>query len=369
MRARSEESSVRRRHFIASVKAYGYGYGTLPVVRAVLDNGADMIAVGNLEEAIRVRRNGIKAPILVFGNALDDALTHYLEHDLIPAVFNFSTAETLSRIATKDVTVYVKVETGLGRLGVAAEDAPMFVKRMLTLPRIRIGGIYTHLGPNAGVKDKTYAEWQFQRFTDAVSALESEGIHIPVQQAANSSAILDMPHTYMTAVCPGAALYGMVETQAPKVQATFNVPFIALKSCIIQVREVPTGYNVSGMVTGRTSLIATIPIGHADGYANVHAGGHVLVHGMRVPIVSALSLEHTKLDVTDVPGVAVGDEVVLIGSQGSQTITLGDAAKTANRQVRELLSGFVCKLPYVCFRDGKAVWLSWHLGEVNLAGS
>jgi alanine racemase len=95
----------------------------------------------------------------------------------------------------------------------------------------------------------------------------------------------------------------------------------------------------------------------------------VLVRGIRVPIVSALSLEHTKLDVTDVSGAAVGDEVVLIGSQGSQTITLGDTAKAANRQVRELLSGFVCKLPYVYFRDGKAVWLSSHLGEVNLAGA
>ena len=263
--------------------------------------------------------------------------------------------------------VYVKVETGLGRLGVNAEEAADLVKRIVTLPRIQVAGIYTHFGPAAGAKDKSYVQWQFRRFTTAIEELEESGIHIPVQQAANSGALVDLPHTYLTAVCPGAALYGMLETAAPKIQCTFDKPFMGVKSRVIQVHKLPAGVVVGGVKLERETTVAVIPIGHSDSFSSIHGNqGEVLVNGLRAMVLGAISLEHTKLDVTEIPGVQVGTEVVLIGRQGKEEITLAEIAEQRGCLEREVLSSMVTRLPFVYYRGGKPMWLSWCFGEQSL---
>lgn len=352
---------------IACLKANAYGHGAARLSQVLMENGADMLSVGNLEEGVQLRMHGIKAPVLVFGNTLPDAAYYYLEHDLIPTVYDLETARTLSSLATNDCSVYVKVETGLGRLGVAAGEACGFIKQLLDLPRVQVGGIYTHFGPAAEVADKSYVRWQFDRFMRLIQQLERDGIRIPLQQAANSGALTDLPDSYLTAVCPGKALYGLQKTAAPQVQATFRSAFVAIKSRIIQIRDVAREPPGAGKGTNHPTRVAVIPVGHADGYASRLAnGGEALVRGKKVPVSGSISLEHTRLDVTNVADAQVGDEVVLAGRQDRAEITLDEIGKLLQCDGREVLGRFAGRLPYVYFRGGQPVCLSWRFGQVDL---
>jgi alanine racemase len=352
---------------IACLKANAYGHGAVRLAQVLVEHGADILAVGNLEEGVQLRAQGIGAPVLVFGNSLPDAAYHYLDHGLIPTVYDLQTARVLSSLAASECTVYVKVETGLERLGVVAEEACSFIKELLLLARIRVGGIYTHFGPAAGAEDKSYVRWQYGRFTQVLHNLEREGIHIAVQQAANSGALVDLPDTYLTAVCPGKALYGSVKTAAPQVQATFRPAFVAIKSRVVQIRHASGGAPSGGRGASRASRMAVIPIGQADGFASRLAnGGEALIRGKRAPVIGAVSLEHTKLDITDVPDAQVGDEVALAGRQGGAEITLDETGQMLQCDGREVLGRFAGRLPHVYFRGGLPVWLTWRFGHIDL---
>jgi len=315
------------RTIYAVVKADAYGHGAAEMGATFLANGADALGVADLGEGIRLRERGITAPILVYPNALPEAASDTLTHGLTPALVDLDSAQAYSRAAKEPRAVFVKVDVGLERLGVPAEQAVKLVTAMLELPNLRLGGLCGH--PHVpGGDDAAYAEWQLGRFTAVIDELEARGVRVPVRLLAASPFVLRFPHTYLNAVDPGRMLYGIAYA-SEKPPADLRPTLRALTSRLITVKELTPRERFAELapfpVTGPMRL-GVIPMGSADGLLWLNAG-HVLVRGQKAPILVGPNLEHTRIDLTGVPDARVGDEVVIIGRQGDAEITLEDVAR------------------------------------------
>jgi alanine racemase len=314
------------RKLFAVVKADGYGYGAAEMGAVFLRHGADALAVADLSEGVRLRERGITAPILVYPNSLPDAAADTLAHGLVPTLVDLDAARAYSRAASGPCEIFVKIDIGLERLGVPAEQAAKTILAMLELPRLRLGGICAHPHSEVG-SDPAYADWQLSRFTAVVDELEARGVRVPVRLSAATPWVLRFPHTYLNAVDPGRLLYGMIlagETSPVPLRPTlhaFATRVIALKELTPRERfaaEAPFPVHAA-------MRLGVVPVGSADGMTWLHAG-RVLVRGQAAPIVSSPSLEHTRVDLTGIPDAVVGDEVVIIGRQGELEITADEVA-------------------------------------------
>src|SRR5881628_588467 len=314
------------RKIYAVVKADGYGYGAAEMGAVFLANGADALGVADLGEGIRLRRRGITAPVLVYPNSLPEAAPEAIAHGLTPALIDLDGARAYSEAATGPCDVFVKIDVGLERLGVPAEQAVKTVAAMLELPHLRLAGICAHPhAPTGG--DPAYAEWQTRRFTVVVDELEARGVTVPTRLLASSPFVLKFPQTYLNAVDPGRMLYGITmadETSAVPLRPTLR----ALTTRVIALKELTPRERFAELapfpVTAPMRL-GVIPMGSADGLIWLHAG-HVLVRGQSAPVIGSPSLEHTRIDLTSVPAAAVGDEVVIIGRQGGLEISPAEVA-------------------------------------------
>jgi alanine racemase len=315
------------RKVFAVVKADGYGHGAAELGAVFLRHGADALAVADLGEGIRLRQRGITAPILVYPNALPEAALEALAHALTPALVDLDGAHAYAEAATGPCDVFVKVDVGLERLGVPAEQAVKLVTAMLELPHLRLAGLCAH--PHApGGADEAYAAWQLGRFTAVVDELQARGVSVPVRLLAASPFVLRFPRTYLNAVDPGRMLYGITfagETPPVPLRPTLR----ALTTRVIALKELAPRERFAELapfpVTAPMRL-GIIPMGSADGLAWLHAG-RVLVRGRAVPIVGSPSLEHTRIDLTSAPDARVGDEVVIIGRQSDAEITVAEVAE------------------------------------------
>jgi alanine racemase len=314
------------RKIFAVVKADGYGHGAAELGATFVTHGADALGVADLAEGIRLRQRGLTAPILVYPNSLPEAAPQAIGHGLIPALVDMESARAYSRAASGPLDVFVKVDVGLERLGVPAEQAVKMVTAMLELPHLHLAGLCAH--PHApDVGDHAYAEWQLGRFTRVVDELEARGVRVPIRLLAASPFVLKFPRTYLNAVDPGRMLYGITfpgETSPVPLRPTFR----ALASRIIALKELTPRERFAELapfpVMGPLRL-GVIPMGSADGLAWLHAG-RVLVRERAAPVIGGPSLEHTRIDVTQVPDAKVGDEVVIIGRQGGAEITAAEVA-------------------------------------------
>jgi len=315
------------RKIFAVIKADGYGFGAAEMGGVFVANGADYLGVADLGEGVRLRRRGISAPILVYPNSLPSAAADALAHGLIPTLVDLEGARAYSQAAKGPCDLFVKVDVGLERLGVPAEQAVKTITAMLELPHLRLAGICAH--PHAEVTaGPAYADWQLARFTGVVDELEARGIRVPIRLVAATPWVLRFPHTYLNAVDPGRMLYGMIfPGEAPPVP--LRPTFRALTTRVIALKELTPRERFADVapfpVTGRM-LLGVVPIGSADGMQWLNAG-RVLVRGRPAPIIASPSLEHTRIDLSDVPDARVGDEVVIIGRQGDQEITPAEVAK------------------------------------------
>ena len=314
------------RKLFAVVKADGYGFGAAEMGAVFARSGADYLAVADLGEGVRLRQRGITIPILVYPNSLPTASGEAFAHGLIPTLVDLESARAYSQAATGPCEVFVKVDVGLERLGVPAEQAVKMILALLELPHLRLGGLCAH--PHAEVGgDPAYADWQLGRFIGVVDELEARGVRVPVRLLAASPFVLRFPHTYLNAVDPGRMLYGITfpgETPPVRLRPTLR----ALTTRVITVKELAPRERFAEQapfpVTGPMRL-GVVPMGSADGLRWLHAG-HVLVRGRAVPLIGAPSLEHTRIDLTTVPDAAVGDAVVIIGRQGDLEITPAEVA-------------------------------------------
>ena len=314
------------RKIFAVVKADGYGHGAAEMGAVFIAHGADALAVADLGEGIRLRRRGITAPILVYPNSLPDAAPEAIAHRLIPALVDLEGARAYAAAAVEPCDVFVKIDVGLERLGVPAEQAVKTIAAMLELPRLRLAGLCAHPHAPDGA-DPAYAEWQCGRFTAVVDELEARGVRVPVRLLAASPFVLRFPQTYLNAVDPGRMLYGIVfpgETSPVPLRPTLR----ALTTRVIALKELTPRERFADVapfpLTGPMRL-GVIPMGSADGLLWLHAG-RVLVRGRAVPIVTGPNLEHTRIDLTQVPDARVGDEVVIIGRQAGAEITAAEVA-------------------------------------------
>lgn len=326
---------VKRRypgvHIMAVVKADGYGHGAIPVAKAALQAGADRLAIAIVDEGIELRKAGFTGPIQVLGGTAEAQWEQVVEYDLIQTIFDVRTAYALSRIAQqkgKRVTVHLKIDTGMGRLGVQPEEAGAAAAAIFALPNVDLEGVMTHLA-TADETDKSYTMLQVERYNKAVASIENRGIKIALRHVANSAAILDLPELAYNMVRPGILSYGLWPSGT--VDQRFDIrPVLSWKAKVIFVKDVPAGTGISygkTFVTQRASKIATLPLGYADGLSRQLSNkGQVLIKGKRVPIVGRICMDQCLIDVSDLGDVHEGDEVVLIGQQGTERISADEMA-------------------------------------------
>jgi alanine racemase len=341
------------RKVLAVVKAQAYGHGAVPVARRLVELGSHMLGVALVEEGRDLRAAGITAPVLVMGPVFPEQAGVIASAKLTPVVYTLTVARALSDAvagAGTMLAVHVKIDTGMGRIGISPEEAVEFIATISRLPGIIVEGLMTHFA-DADLRDKQFAAAQMDRFGSLLADLEARGIAIPLRHAANSAAVLEYDRALLTMVRPGLMLYGYNPLES-RVSADLH-PVLGLVTRIAFLKKVAAGVPISygrTFVTRRESLIATIPVGYADGYSRgLSNKGEALVRGTRVPVAGRVCMDMTMLDVTDVPGVAEGDEVVLIGSQGSERITADDIAAKTGTISYEVLCGISGRVPRIVY--------------------
>jgi alanine racemase len=336
---------------LAVLKADGYGHGAVRVARTALNNGAYCLGVASINEGLVLRKAGISAPILVLGFTPAWQARELVLNGLSATVFDMDVAQALSRAAEQldsQVRVQVKVDTGMGRLGLLPDDVIPFVLALRSLPNLVIEGIFTHF--SVADSDPAYTRWQADRFRQVLQALEEEGIQLSLIHAANSAAILSLPESHFTMVRLGIAMYGLHPSSQVRCPPDFR-PALSFKTEVAQVKLLAPGSFVSygnAYQTTDWQRIAVIPVGYADGFRRApRHWGEVLVRGQRAPIVGRVCMDQTMIDVTAIADVRQGDEVVLIGEQGGETITAEDVAERLGTVNYEVVSEILARVPRV----------------------
>jgi alanine racemase len=338
------------RKVLAVVKAQAYGHGAIRVARHLLELGADMLGVALVEEGRELRAAGIEAPVLVMGAVFPEQADEIAVLGLTPVVYNMALARAIASAARKlktTVAVHVKIDTGMGRIGIPPAAAEDFIADLMNLDCITVQGLMTHFA-EADLRDKRFAAEQMDRFEAVLKKLDSRGITIPLRHAANSAALLDCKRALFTMVRPGLMLYGYNPIEGQGIGADLR-PILSLVTRIAFLKKVPAGTPISygrTFITKRDSMIATIPIGYADGYSRgLSNKGEAIVRGIRVPVAGRVCMDMTMLDVTDVPGVSEGDWVALIGNQGDERISAVDIAAQTGTISYEVLCGIGGRVP------------------------
>ena len=326
---------------MAVVKADAYGHGVIPVAEAAVEAGADRLAVALPEEGQELREAGFELPIQILGEVLPGQVSILVNNELIPTISKIETVELLNKLAEeKGITkkVHVKVDTGMGRIGVFPDNAVDFIKEIMSFKNIEVEGLMTHFA-KADEEDKEYTYNQWDQFQMVIDRLAEENIEIPIKQAANSATIIDLPHMALNMVRPGIMMYGLRPSHEVDQDFTLK-PALSWKAKIVYLKEVPPGTGISygaTYITEDKAKIATIPMGYADGYSRLLSNkGEVLVNGQRAPIRGRVCMDQFMVEVTHIDDVEIGDEVVLIGKQGDAEFSateMADIIGTINYEI------------------------------------
>lgn len=331
---------------MAVVKAEGYGHGAIAVAKTAIAAGASSLGVAMPEEGIALRQAGLNTPILIFGPLQTNQATAIVKYDLIAAACNYEAVAALSQEAVrlnKIAQIHVKIDTGMGRVGVQPGETIDFIRKIAYLPGIKVSGIFSHLA-TADEKDKGYAQKQIDCFTKVTEALKVAGL-LPEQiHLANSAGIIDLPAAYFNMVRPGIMLYGLYPSAEVNHDRVHLEPVLSLKAKVTFVKKVTAGTGISygqKYHTDQETTIATIPIGYADGWSRMLTGkAKALVNGKKFPIVGTICMDQCMIDLGAEP-VQIGQEVVLIGKMGASEISADDVAGqlgTINYEVTCMLS-------------------------------
>ncbi|MFD1427090.1 alanine racemase [Kroppenstedtia sanguinis] len=370
-------SQFRRRlpggcRLMAAVKADGYGHGSVPVSQAALAAGATDLAVAFLDEALELRAAGITAPILVFGEIPERGIEPALQAGISLTVFNEVGMEKIAQVAAHtgyQARLHIKVDTGMGRIGLWEDAAVSFAERWVRDSRLTVEGIFTHFA-TADEIDKSYAMEQHGRFLRVLQQLQARGIRIPLIHCANSAAAIDLPEWSHGMIRLGISMYGYYpSTQVNRMEVSLD-PALTLKTRIIHLKRPPAGMGISYGKTARVNgdqWIATIPIGYADGYSRQLSNrGMALVQGQRVPVIGRVCMDQTMLDVTSAMPVKVGDEVVLYGKQGSEEIHVDEVANLLGTISYEITCMLGHRIPRLYLQSGQVVHVNNPLGIAPL---
>lgn len=343
------------------VKADAYGHGVREVVRTLLDNGVTQLAVSMLDEAIQIRNMGINVPILILSYTDPSRAEEIVANDVMQTVFSTDLAMAISNAAVKlgkTAKVHVKIDTGMTRIGFRpGHDAVNSIKEISSMPGITVEGMFTHFA-SADESEREYTNMQFERYMSVCNELLKEGIDIPVKHVCNSGGIMQYPEMYLNMVRPGIILYGLYPSSEVDRSKLKLKPAMTLKANVILVKDVEPNTCISygrTFRTSRKSRIATIPIGYADGYTRILSNkGKVLINGEFAPIVGRICMDQCMVDVTDLNReVHVGDEVVLFGCQGNESISVDEVASQIGTINYETICVIGKRIPRVYLKDGK----------------
>lgn len=356
------------RELFLVAKADGYGHGAREIVAAAVASGVERVGVATLHEGLQLRQAGIRAEIVVLSPLVPAEIEEAVRASLEPTVCDLAFARRLSQEAVRaerPVRCHVEVDTGMGRIGVLEGDAEGFFAALAALPGLRVASAYTHF-PDADSDDLGFARAQLDRFLDLMRRLEAVGHRPPRLHAANSAGTVNLPEAHLDWVRVGLVAYGH---HPPRDEARPRVePVMSLRSRLVQVRELPAGAPISygrSYVTRRRSRIGVVPVGYGHGYSWLLSNrGAMLVHGRPAPIVGRVTMDLTMVDLTDHPGnVAVGDEVVLFGSQGDATIPVEEVARWSETLPYEILCTIGKRVARMYLRSGVPIHVTTLVGE------
>ena len=331
-----------RQKILTVIKANAYGHGLLPVAQTLLAAGADLLGVASVAEGVALRRAAVGGKVFVMGQLLPDEAPLVVAHDLTQSVSDEAGAQALAQAAAvqeKPVAVHLKIDTGMGRYGVWLEEAVPLFRKLGRLPGLKTEGVFTHFS-SAG-RNLQATQEQLSRFSRCIEDLNGAGLDAGIRHAANSAALLKFPESRWDLVRTGLLIYGA----SPVLQdlPLELKPALSLKSRVRFIKKIQPGQTVSYGGTWkaeRPSWVATLPVGYAHGYTRALSNkAELLIRGRRVPVIGRITMEDLMADVTQVPETAIGDEAVLIGRQGGETITAEELARHARTIPYEILVG------------------------------
>ena len=335
---------------MAVVKANAYGHGLTEVSRILEKEKIKYLGVATLDEAILLRKSGVKTPILVLSSLLPDEAEKAVKNNITLTLCNKELLEALDKLTQKGFKpkIHIKVDTGMGRLGVWHENAAQFVIEVKKHKKIELEGIYTHF--SIAGRDRFFTQYQIDSFEELLSALEKIKISIPLKHAANSIACVDWKKSHLNMVRPGIIIYGIY----PKRNFSKLIklkPAFSLKTKVAFIKNTPPGRSISygrTYITQSNTKIATLPIGYADGYGRILSNkAEVLIRGHRAPVVGKVTMDQIMIDLGHVKGVKVGDEAVLIGKQKKDEIRLEKLARIAGTIPYEIVTGITSRVPRI----------------------
>lgn len=350
------------KEIIAVLKADAYGHGALDVARTLINGGATKLGAAVITEALELRDSGIDTPIVILGYTPLSFAKELIRNDIEQTVYTYECAAELSKEAqslNKRVKIHVAVDTGMGRIGFLPTNQGLNeIEALSKLPNVDIDAIFTHFA-TADEADKSYTLEQMEKFNWFCDALEKRGVNVGKKHIANSAAIIDMPDAYFDGVRPGILLYGYYPSYEVNREKLDLKRVLTLKANISYVKTLPKGEYISygrKFYTERESIIATIPIGYADGYSRQMLNkAKVIINGQLAPVVGSICMDQCMVDVTDIGQVKEGDEVILLGEQNGVKFDAEDMAEIIGTISYEVICMISKRVPRVYIRDGEIV--------------
>ena len=346
---RGIKKHIKTPKMLVVVKANAYGHGSIEVSRKAVEIGASYLGVATFNEAIQLRNAGFSIPILILGLVPPECSKDLVEYSITSTVCDLPMAVELSKNAVKlgkKAKIHLKIETGMGRIGANLENIGILASAISSLPGIYLEGIFSHFA-DADNADKKFTAEQLRRFQAALEEIRRYKVEIPIKHIAESAGIMEIPESHFDMVRSGIITYGLM----PSSQVKRNIeikPAFELCARIIWLKKVSEGTSIGygrDFIARRDSVIATLPLGYADGYLRAYGrGGFVEIRGQKVPIAGRVCMDQMMIDVTDIPDVQIGDEVILFGSK---TLTIDDIAEhvgTINYEIPCLISNRIPRL-------------------------
>ncbi|NFF66379.1 alanine racemase [Clostridium sporogenes] len=350
------------KEIIGVIKANAYGHGAMEIAPTLLENGVSRLAVAVLSEAMELRMSGVKEPIMILGYtpwALGDML---VDNDIEQSVYSYNDALELSRIAVekrKILKIHIVVDTGMGRIGfLPTKESVEEVYKISKLPNIKIEGVFSHFS-SADELDKDYTLYQMNKYNKFINKLEEKNIRIAIKHIANSAAIIDLESTHLDAVRAGIIMYGYYPSNYVLRNNMKLKPVMSLKTRIVHIKKVSSGEYISygrTFKTERESIIATLPIGYADGYNRLLSNkGKVIVNGKLAPVIGRVCMDQCMIDVTSIENLKVGDVVTIMGEENGVSYTAEDIAAEIGTISYEVICNVNKRVPRVYKKNNKII--------------
>ncbi|MFB3897823.1 MAG: alanine racemase [bacterium] len=324
----------KQRNLIAVIKADAYGHGAIEVAKLAQKVNAKYLGLATYDEAIALRQKGIKTPILVLSCCQTYEIDAVIEYQLTPNICDYTVGKKLSLAASKQKTklnFHTEIDTGIGRVGAYYSEAANLIQQLTHLPALQLQGVFTHFA--SADEDRDFTFLQFKRYQKVLTELEQNGITVPFRHVANSASVLSYPELYLDGARPGLIIYGLYPAKSMQRKAKL-IEAMSFKSRVIYLKHALPGRTISygrTYITNRNTTIATISVGYRTGYPRLLSNhGDVLIHGKRVPIIGRICMDQLMVDVTKIPNIKLGDEVVLFGKQDKGCIGIDEVAQKAS---------------------------------------